>query len=63
VRVGHGDVCGQFIRDVRCPQKIEWSLHNDFPFHPDEIQRLDQKEVWKLLPKDSTEETTECSGN
>ncbi len=40
MRVGHGDVCGQFIRDVRNSQKIEWSLHHGLPFDPGEVQRL-----------------------
>jgi hypothetical protein len=49
VRVEHGDVSAQFISDVRNSQKIEWPLHFDFPFGPDEIQNFDQKEVRKLL--------------
>jgi hypothetical protein len=63
VRVGHGDVCGEFISDVRSSQKIEWSLHFDFPFHPGEVQRLNKREVRKLLPKDPTDDTTAHSGN
>jgi hypothetical protein len=63
VRVGHDDVCGKFIENVWSSQKIEWPLHFDFPLDPGEIQRLAQKKVGKLLPKDPTEETTECSGN
>jgi hypothetical protein len=34
---------------LRNPQKIEWRLHLDLPFHPSEIQKFAQKEVRKLL--------------
>jgi hypothetical protein len=63
VRVGHDDVYGKFIENVRSSQKIEWSLYNDLPFNPDQIQRFAQEKVRKLLPKDRTEEATECRGN
>jgi hypothetical protein len=56
VRVGPGDVCGKFIIYLRNPQKIEWRLHLYLPFDPKKIQNFAQKEVRKLLQKDTSKE-------